>query len=182
MDQGDQDRLADLVAADLGDAPLDVVIDDASHRYRPTVASFEVLFPRLRPGGVYVIEDWTAADLTANAMALVLADADSPLRPRLLEMVAEKQRDDPDGAAEPPLSRLAVELVLARAASGDLVADVSLDENWIVVHRGPAEVDPRGFQMRDLYPDHYNLLNRPASERPAPGERGYSAVAANEPG
>lgn len=39
---------------------LDVVIDDASHLYIPTRRSFEILFPLLRPGGVYVIEDWMA--------------------------------------------------------------------------------------------------------------------------
>jgi SAM-dependent methyltransferase len=38
---------------------LDLVIDDASHRYRQTRASFDALFERhLRPGGLYVIEDW----------------------------------------------------------------------------------------------------------------------------
>ncbi len=38
--------------------PIDVVIDDASHLYEPTRASFETLFPLLRPGGLYLIEDW----------------------------------------------------------------------------------------------------------------------------
>jgi hypothetical protein len=38
--------------------PLDLVIDDASHEYDNTAASFDVLFPMLRPGGWYVIEDW----------------------------------------------------------------------------------------------------------------------------
>jgi hypothetical protein len=41
---------------------LDIVIDDASHLYTPTRRSFEILFPMLRPGGVYVIEDWTAGE------------------------------------------------------------------------------------------------------------------------
>jgi hypothetical protein len=36
---------------------LEVVIDDASHINRLTFASFEVLFPRLRSGGLYIIED-----------------------------------------------------------------------------------------------------------------------------
>jgi predicted O-methyltransferase YrrM len=40
---------------------LDLVIDDASHRYEETKRSFEILFPLLRPGGVYVIEDWSWA-------------------------------------------------------------------------------------------------------------------------
>jgi hypothetical protein len=34
------------------------VIDDASHFDAPTRASFQAIFPLMRPGGVYVIEDW----------------------------------------------------------------------------------------------------------------------------
>ena len=44
---------------EFGDEPLDLVIDDASHLYEPTRQSFQVLFPRLRHRGLYVIEDWT---------------------------------------------------------------------------------------------------------------------------
>ncbi len=62
VDQADQDRLRAIVAEDLAGEPIDLVIDDASHVYGPTVASFEVLFPMVRPGGLYIIEDWTADD------------------------------------------------------------------------------------------------------------------------
>jgi predicted O-methyltransferase YrrM len=58
VDQGDAATLSALVESDHGGAPLDLVIDDASHLYRETRTSFEVLFARLRPGGVYIIEDW----------------------------------------------------------------------------------------------------------------------------
>src|SRR5262249_33219395 len=56
-DQADQARLREIVARGF-DGPLDLVIDDASHLYGPTRASFEVLFPMLVPGGLYIIEDW----------------------------------------------------------------------------------------------------------------------------
>jgi SAM-dependent methyltransferase len=59
--QTDAEKLIDIVTRHAG-GTLDVVIDDASHLYAPTRRSFEILFPRLRPGGVYVIEDWTAGD------------------------------------------------------------------------------------------------------------------------
>jgi predicted O-methyltransferase YrrM len=39
------------------DDRLDIVIDDGSHHNPFTLASFEFLFPRLAPGGIYVIED-----------------------------------------------------------------------------------------------------------------------------
>ncbi len=37
--------------------PFDVVIDDGSHVSSDIAATFDVLWPLLRPGGVYVIED-----------------------------------------------------------------------------------------------------------------------------
>jgi 23S rRNA U2552 (ribose-2'-O)-methylase RlmE/FtsJ len=41
----------------LGDAPFDIIIDDGSHQLAHQLKSFEILFPRLREGGLYVIED-----------------------------------------------------------------------------------------------------------------------------
>jgi SAM-dependent methyltransferase len=41
--------------------PLDLIMDDASHLYAPTKRAFENLFGLLKPGGVYVIEDWAWA-------------------------------------------------------------------------------------------------------------------------
>ena len=37
---------------------LDIVIDDCSHIGSCTLESFKLLFPKLKPGGQYVIEDW----------------------------------------------------------------------------------------------------------------------------
>jgi hypothetical protein len=45
----------DAVLARTG--PPDIVIDDGSHRCADVIASLRHLFPRLRPGGLYVIED-----------------------------------------------------------------------------------------------------------------------------
>ena len=53
-DQSDEAFLDSLVARYRG---FDIVIDDGSHIGRHIRASFEVLFPAVRPGGWYVIED-----------------------------------------------------------------------------------------------------------------------------
>jgi predicted O-methyltransferase YrrM len=58
--QGDQETLRQIVLDELADE-LDLVVDDASHTYEETKASFEFLFPLLHPGGIYVIEDWSWA-------------------------------------------------------------------------------------------------------------------------
>lgn len=58
--QCDRDALRQIVLGELADE-LDLVVDDASHTYEETKASFEYLFPLLRPGGIYAIEDWSWA-------------------------------------------------------------------------------------------------------------------------
>jgi len=58
--QCDGDKLSQIVLGELADE-LDLVVDDASHTYEETRASFEFLFPLLSPGGIYVIEDWSWA-------------------------------------------------------------------------------------------------------------------------
>src|SRR6266404_1236897 len=58
--QCDGDKLSQIVLCELADE-LDLVVDDASHTYEETRASFEFLFPLLSPGGIYVIEDWSWA-------------------------------------------------------------------------------------------------------------------------
>ena len=40
--------------------PIDLVIDDASHIDEATLASFEVIFPRLKAGGLFIIRDCAA--------------------------------------------------------------------------------------------------------------------------
>ncbi|GIJ60384.1 class I SAM-dependent methyltransferase [Virgisporangium aurantiacum] len=53
-DQGDAAFL-DTLGHRIG--PLDIVIDDGSHLSRDVIVSFRALFPHLRDGGLYVIED-----------------------------------------------------------------------------------------------------------------------------
>ena len=58
--QSDRKILEHIVRNELADE-LDLVVDDASHTYEQTKASFDILFPLLRPGGIYTIEDWSWA-------------------------------------------------------------------------------------------------------------------------
>jgi hypothetical protein len=41
----------------LGGARFDVIVDDGSHRSEHVIQSFEACFPRLAPGGLYLVED-----------------------------------------------------------------------------------------------------------------------------
>jgi hypothetical protein len=64
------------------------------------------------------------------------------------------------GGFEPvtPLSRLVLELVLARASSGDIVAEVAIGPYWAAIRRGPAALEPGTLRVAELYKDHFHLL------------------------
>ncbi len=136
VNQADRARLAQIVGEQFGDDPLDLVIDDASHLLAETTSSFETLFPYLRPGGVYVIEDWNSAHLFAD-LGGALGNAD---------------------ALTTPLSPLLIELLLVRASSGDIVSEIRVGNLWATIRRGPAVIDPETFRIADNYVDHFGLL------------------------
>jgi predicted O-methyltransferase YrrM len=160
VDQSDRSRLAEIVAVELGGRPIDLVIDDASHRLVETRSSFESLFPHVRPGGLFIIEDWTCDHELADAIVAAVERDESGR----LEAAMIRQAEDAEerGVIRPrPLSDLAVELVLARAASGQAVAELVIGAEWTVVRRGPSPIDPATFRLRDLYHDHFGQLNVP---------------------
>jgi len=56
-DQADPDRLKEILLSHAPDG-LDIIIDDASHIGHKSAVSYAALFPCLKPGGLYAIEDW----------------------------------------------------------------------------------------------------------------------------
>ena len=122
VDQADRPRLATILADAFGDEPLDLVVDDCSHLYEPTRASFNELFPRLREGGVYVIEDWTWAHAPGAGPEGMWPD-------------------------EVPLTRLIFEIVLALPSIEGLIADIKMDQWSVRVTRGDAQVEAEGFDI-----------------------------------
>ncbi len=137
IDQADRGRLASIVDAEFGSAPLDLVVDDASHRFHATCASFNLLFPRLRPYGAYVIEDWSwEHHLNAN-----------------FDREQTYAHLTPDELPKtPPLSYLILELALTAAYDENIIAEIStLRRGWTVVRRGPAALDPKTFDIAATY-------------------------------
>jgi predicted O-methyltransferase YrrM len=113
VDQGDVRLLEEIVRSDFGDSPnLDCVIDDASHDLELTRTSFSTLFPLLRPGGIYIIEDWAWG-----------------------HFVFARKRDGPS------LARLVVELMLTMPYAQGLVHDIVVNQFYAVVRRGDAVIE-----------------------------------------
>jgi predicted O-methyltransferase YrrM len=155
VDQGDAERVAAIVGAGFGSQPIDLVIDDASHLFEPTRATFETLFPRLRPGGVYVIEDWNWQLRLTYALSHPVpvgspGERDESLRDYFRENVRPVS-----------LEALALQLVLVRACSRDVIADLYVDESQVVVTRGNAQLDPDTFAVADHFADPHHLLGAP---------------------
>ena len=157
-DQSDQERLAAIVTDNFGPEPIDLVIDDASHRFEETRASFETLFPRLAPGGTYVIEDWNWQLRLGYALAHPTATP-APATTRNDGGGDETLRDYIRENMRPvSLEALALQLVLVRACSREVVSDVLIDESRVVVTRGAAQLDPSAFRVADHFVDPHGLL------------------------
>jgi hypothetical protein len=101
------------------------VIDDASHLYRTTRASFEALFPLCVPGGLYIIEDWAWGHWGGEFA--------SPNHP---------------WANEEPLTRLIFELVEAAGTSTGPISSITVYQGFTVIERGWMEFqNPKEFDL-----------------------------------
>jgi predicted O-methyltransferase YrrM len=146
FDQSDGDGLRRLVADEFGDRPIDLVVDDASHRLGPTRASFNVLFPHVRPGGVYVIEDWSGLHVIDAALQAQIA-VDPTVREQLEDQVRAGRKVDT------PLSVLLFELILAAAYAPQVIEEILVADGWAQAVRGREAVDPDTFEVSRLYTD-----------------------------
>jgi 8-demethyl-8-alpha-L-rhamnosyltetracenomycin-C 2'-O-methyltransferase len=76
LDQSSEDELRQLRDEE---GPFDIIVDDGSHLNAHQLLTFKTLWPALRPGGVYVIEDvqtsywnhegWDGAPIEADEFA-----------------------------------------------------------------------------------------------------------------
>jgi SAM-dependent methyltransferase len=123
VSQTDAERLRSILrTAEM--EPLDLVLDDCSHQYAPTKESFEILFPLVRPGGWYVIEDW-AWDLQESF----------------------QDRNHPWGV-NPPLHPLILEIVRASASRPDLIPSVRIEPDFVAIERGEGGLS--GLNISDM--------------------------------
>lgn len=122
-DQADAQTLRSIVSREF-DGPLDLVMDDASHLYLQTKISFECLFPLLRAGGLYIIEDWAWEHWK---------ELDSPGQP----WAREKGPTD-----------LLFELVQATGTSTSLISSLTIYQGFTVIERGEADLSgPVPFEL-----------------------------------
>lgn len=123
INQADKSRLVAAVDQEHGGTALDLVIDDASHYLEETTQSFNALFPLLREGGVYVIEDWPACYEVAND-----------------ERFLNKE----------PLSNLIQHLVMKCASNPNIVSKIEIFRSICLVWRGGRDIEDGIFDVLAL--------------------------------
>jgi len=155
--QADRDGVASIMAKELNGRQIDLVIDDASHLLEESRVTFETLFPLVRAGGIYVIEDWNAHHLVAETMVKVDADVNHPRHSQLNRALNQALSSKPI-SDDPRLVRLPLELVLARASRRDIIRDVTVMDNWVLVRRGDEAIEPGSFRLDDLAKDYFRNL------------------------
>jgi hypothetical protein len=124
VNQADKSQLQLILAEDFASEPIDLVIDDASHLYAPSRATFEVLFPRLRNGAIYVLEDWKTNLLLPNYGGGEVPD-------------------------HPPFHQLVYDILDLSMRFPEVIPAVKCFHNFVVIKRGPAALDSQVFDVLD---------------------------------
>jgi hypothetical protein len=128
VNQADTEAVRSIISREFGGSLLDLVVDDGCHFFAETRATFEAAFPSVRPGGLYVIEDWAWAHWPGSWQE------DGGLWP-------EKQA--------PTL--LVLELAMLCASRPDLVESVKVTPNLVIVHRGQGKAVGSDFTLSANY-------------------------------
>jgi cephalosporin hydroxylase len=94
VSQEDRKRVSAIIDQEFGREPIDLVIDDASHLYSCTTACFDIVWPRVRAGGCYVVEDWGWAHWWNYQAPDFFLEEPKPLSSMVLELVMATARGD----------------------------------------------------------------------------------------
>ena len=132
VDQSDAAQVATIITKELS-GPLDLVIDDASHMYEETKASFELLFPLVRPGGLYIIEDWAWS---------YFREFQEPSHPWLLKPELSKlvmQLLEANGSTQSFASRVREGPHGAETVRESLLTNITVFPHFVAIERGDIE-------------------------------------------
>jgi hypothetical protein len=126
VSQDDPVAMRAVLRHDLGGEMLDAVNDDASHRYTETRTTVETLLPFVRPGGLYIIEDWAWG---------------------------HRSNWPPEEWADAPLmSPLLSELMLVCGHAGGVIEKMEINPYFAALWRGEKELPRDGsFKLTDHY-------------------------------
>jgi predicted O-methyltransferase YrrM len=156
VDQKDEQMLRQICNLEFDNQPFDLIVEDASHYFPETLSTFNFLFPKLAPGGLYVIEDWA---WSTQMIELKKEQARAPIAVAMDQLYAGKE----------PLEPLTCFIVLAAADAGNMVDGVYVDKYSTYVRRGNGRAGAR-FDVAAFNRFHdgscLSVAPRPPAARP----------------
>lgn len=130
VDQGDRVALRNVLDKEFGDQPLDLIMDDCSHEYPQTKASFEATFGYLKPGGKFVIEDWGWAHWLGDHW----------------------QSDKSQYHGKPAMTNILFEIIMAHASNPGIISKIEIvNPAFAVITRGPDLPYKEEFKLSSIY-------------------------------
>jgi O-methyltransferase len=128
VNQADGHQVGPILASEFPSADIDLVVNDASHLYEETRASFNLVFPYMRSGARFVLEDWAWAHWSADTW-----------------------QHNSHFAERKALSNLLIELFMLSASHPDLIADIAVNHEVIIITKGSGSVPLENFDIADYY-------------------------------
>jgi O-methyltransferase len=128
VNQADGHQVGPILASEFPSADIDLVVNDASHLYEETRASFNLVFPYMRSGARFVLEDWAWAHWSADTW-----------------------QHNSHFAERKALSNLLIELFMLSASRPDLIADIAVNHEVIIITKGSGSVPLENFDIADYY-------------------------------
>jgi cephalosporin hydroxylase len=122
--QSDTARVQTIIRTEFPEKRIDMIIDDASHQYELSRASFEASFHFLKSEGLYLIEDWAWAHWEEPYQTQQWADM-------------------------PALTNLIFELVMLCGSRPDIISEMSVQNAIAIFRKGKQEVG--NFSLSRLY-------------------------------
>lgn len=129
VNQANEQAMGRILATEFPGKNIDLVVDDASHLYFETRKTLNLVLPYLRADALYMIEDWGWAHWQGDEW--------------------QKGRFFPPML--PAMSNLLIELFMLCASRPDIVKNLFVTRTTIVVRRGPAALEPGGFDIGKHY-------------------------------
>lgn len=132
VNQADRHAMEHILSTEFPERDIDLIVDDASHRYKETRASFNISYPYLKAGGWYVIEDWAWAHWAGDPWQT-------------------NSRERSPYWGEKALSNLLIELFMLAASRPYLIDEIRITLNLIIVKKGPEQLPHGAFEIGDHY-------------------------------
>lgn len=125
INQADHVSMRRILLEEFKEAPIDLAIDDASHQFEETKISFNLIFPRLRENGIFIIEDWQWSTMPIHYESEYFKDRKG-------------------------LANLILLCVMACAARPDIVKEVIVFPHSVAIKRGGAELSHDTFDISEF--------------------------------